>query len=76
MENALKTSIRGLLEKLLERERFVVERRYGFRDGGRCATLEDISVELGVTRERVVRFRGRPSAGSVPTPASPNSSPF
>ena len=51
IEDALKDSIRGLLETLSERERYVVERRYGF-DGGRCATLAQIGEDVGVTRER------------------------
>lgn len=38
--------------QLTERQRMVVERRYGL--GGRdTATLEDIAVDLGLTRERV-----------------------
>ncbi len=52
MEDALRESIHGLLAELPERERYVVERRYGF-DGGRCATLGEIGQEIGVTRERV-----------------------
>ena len=52
MEGALKGSVRDLLEVLSERERHVVERRYGL-DGGGCETLEKIGEELGVTRERV-----------------------
>ena len=52
LENALKDSVRGLLEILSERERRVVERRYGL-DGGKCATLMEIGKEIGVTRERV-----------------------
>ncbi len=51
MEDALKDSVRGLLETLPERERYVVERRYGL-DGGKCATLGEIGKEIGVTRER------------------------
>jgi RNA polymerase primary sigma factor len=51
MESALKDSVRGLLATLTERERYLVERRYGF-DGGRGATLEEIGREIGVTRER------------------------
>jgi RNA polymerase primary sigma factor len=50
-EEALKGSVRGLLAELPERERYVVERRYGL-DGGRCATLAEIGEEVGVTRER------------------------
>ena len=52
MEGALKGSVRDLLEVLSERERHVVERRYGL-DGGGGVTLEKIGEELGVTRERV-----------------------
>ncbi|HZC18332.1 MAG TPA: sigma-70 family RNA polymerase sigma factor [Rubrobacteraceae bacterium] len=51
MEDALKDSVQGLLETLPERERYVIERRYGF-DGDRCATLGEIGQEIGVTRER------------------------
>lgn len=51
MEDALKDSIHGLLAKLPDRERHVIERRYGL-DGGRCATLGEIGDEIGVTRER------------------------
>ena len=51
IEDALKGSVRGLLKALSERERYVVERRYGL-DGGRCATLAKIGQEVGVTRER------------------------
>ncbi len=55
MEDALKDSVHELLADLPERERYVVERRYGLveGDGGRCATLEQIGKEIGVTRERV-----------------------
>jgi RNA polymerase primary sigma factor len=52
MEDALKNSIHELLAKLPERERYVVERRYGLGGGG-GATLGEIGQETGVTRERV-----------------------
>jgi RNA polymerase primary sigma factor len=39
------------LAALAERERFVVEERFGFNGDPR--TLEDIAAEVGVTRERV-----------------------
>jgi RNA polymerase primary sigma factor len=51
MEDVLKDSVHNLLAELSERERYVVERRYGL-DGGRCATLGEIGEEIGVTRER------------------------
>ena len=50
-EGALRGHVRGLLDTLPERERYLVERRYGL-DGGDGATLEEIGRELGVTRER------------------------
>jgi RNA polymerase sigma factor (sigma-70 family) len=52
IEEALKGSVQELVGKLSERERQVVERRYGL-DGGGCATLREIGQEIGVTRERV-----------------------
>jgi RNA polymerase primary sigma factor len=51
MGDALKDSVHDLLAELPERERYVVERRYGL-DGERCATLGEIGEEIGVTRER------------------------
>lgn len=42
---------RALLAGLEERERFVLERRFGIR--GEAATLEEIGREIGVTREAV-----------------------
>ncbi len=51
METALKGLVRDLLDTLPERERYIVERRYGLA-GGECATLEEIGREIGVTRER------------------------
>lgn len=50
-EDILKDSVRELLETLSERERYVIERRYGLGGGG-CATLGEIGQEVGVTRER------------------------
>jgi RNA polymerase nonessential primary-like sigma factor len=40
------------LEQLPRKPRTVIERRYGL-NGGEPATLEDLAVELGLTRERV-----------------------
>ena len=51
MDHALKDSVQGLLAKLPERQRYVMERRYGL-NGGKCATLKEIGQEIGVTRER------------------------
>jgi RNA polymerase sigma factor (sigma-70 family) len=52
MESALQEHVRSLLDTLPERERYVVERRYGL-DGNECATLEEIGAGISVTRERV-----------------------
>lgn len=52
MEGALRDSVRDLLAALPERERYVVERRYGL-DGEECASLAEIGLNMGITRERV-----------------------
>ncbi len=44
--------IKTWLDELSERQRRVIERRYGL-NGMDVATLEQLAVELGVTRERV-----------------------
>jgi RNA polymerase primary sigma factor len=46
------SELAAALETLEPRMRHIVERRYGL-DGGAPTTLEELSVELGVTRERV-----------------------
>ena len=48
----LKETVNGLLGNLTDRERLVIERRFGFLDG-QDHTLEEIGKELGVTRERI-----------------------
>ena len=45
-------AIHDALKCLTERERFVIEERYGLRDGD-AKTLEMVGVELGVSRERI-----------------------
>jgi RNA polymerase primary sigma factor len=52
VENALQDHVRDLLDILPERERYVVEQRYGLEGDG-SATLEEIGAGIGVTRERV-----------------------
>ncbi len=52
MQGALQDHVRSLLDILPERERYVVERRYGLT-GDENTTLEEIGAGLGVTRERV-----------------------
>jgi RNA polymerase nonessential primary-like sigma factor len=50
--NALERSVAAWLAELPERQRRVIERRYGLNDA-EVATLDDLSRELGITRERV-----------------------
>jgi RNA polymerase nonessential primary-like sigma factor len=45
-------SVRGWLDKLNEKQREVISRRYGLR-GYDQSTLEQVALEMGVTRERV-----------------------
>jgi RNA polymerase nonessential primary-like sigma factor len=46
------------VSQLTDRQRLVVERRYGL-GGQDVTTLEDIASDLGLTRERVGRSRWR-----------------
>ena len=48
----LREQIEEALQKLPERERRVIQLRYGLKDG-RYRTLEEIGVEFGITRERI-----------------------
>ena len=48
----LRTQIEEVLQKLPERERKILQLRYGLNDG-RYRTLEEVGVEFGITRERV-----------------------
>jgi RNA polymerase nonessential primary-like sigma factor len=50
--NALERSVAAWLGELPARQRRVIERRYGLNNA-EVATLDDLSRELGVTRERV-----------------------
>jgi len=50
--NALERSVAEWLAGLPERQRRVIERRYGL-NGAEVATLDELARELGVTRERV-----------------------
>ncbi|MBP6564843.1 MAG: RNA polymerase sigma factor RpoS, partial [Burkholderiales bacterium] len=50
--NALEKSVPEWLSELPARQRLVIERRYGL-NGAEVATLDELSRELDVTRERV-----------------------
>jgi RNA polymerase primary sigma factor len=51
-ENSLREEIDGILASLTERQRAVIQLRFGLMDG-RQRTLEEIGNELGLSRERV-----------------------
>ena len=58
LQEVMCRNLRELLLKLPDRERHVIERRYGL-DGDPPATLEEIGVCIGVTRERARQIQGR-----------------
>ena len=47
-----------LLDKLEDRERKILEMRFGLR-GGRALTLEEVSQQIGRTRERVRQIQNQ-----------------
>jgi len=54
----LREQIEDVLESLTERERLVIQLRYGLSDG-RSRTLEEIGKELHVTRERIRQIEAK-----------------
>jgi RNA polymerase nonessential primary-like sigma factor len=50
--DAMQVQIRAWLEELTDKQRQVVERRFGL-NGHEVATLEEVGADIGVTRERV-----------------------
>ncbi len=54
----MKSQIRSLLNTLSDREREVLEMRFGFRDG-QIHTLEEVGQAFGVTRERVRQIEAK-----------------
>ncbi len=54
----LKQQVRSVLTQLSEREREVLEMRFGFKDG-KTHTLEEVGNTFGVTRERVRQIEAK-----------------
>lgn len=54
----LKQQVRSVLNSLSDREREVLEMRFGFRDG-KTHTLEEVGSAFGVTRERVRQIEAK-----------------
>lgn len=51
-QTMLREQIEEVLSKLPERERKIIQLRYGLKDG-KYRTLEEVGVEFGITRERI-----------------------
>jgi RNA polymerase primary sigma factor len=54
----LKEQVRSILDSLSEREREVLEMRFGLRDG-QAHTLEEVGQFFGVTRERIRQIEAK-----------------
>jgi RNA polymerase primary sigma factor len=54
----LKEQVEAVLYSLSERERRVLELRFGL-DDGRSRTLEEVGKEFGVTRERIRQIEAK-----------------
>lgn len=52
-------NIEATLKTLSERERRIVELRYGFNDSGTFHTLEEVAGIMGVTRERIRQIEAK-----------------
>jgi RNA polymerase primary sigma factor len=54
----LKQQVADALDSLTERERLVLQLRFGLTDG-RARTLEEVGREFGVTRERIRQIESK-----------------
>ena len=54
----LREQLTAVLDTLKERERNVLELRFGLNDG-RSRTLEEVGQEFGVTRERIRQIEAK-----------------
>jgi RNA polymerase primary sigma factor len=57
-QQLLKSQISDSLRKLTERERRIIQLRYGLEDG-RYRTLEEVGREFGITRERIRQIEAK-----------------
>ncbi len=57
-QQLLKSQISDSLQKLTDRERRIIELRYGLLDG-RYRTLEEVGREFGITRERIRQIEAK-----------------
>ena len=58
-DHMLKEQIAAILDSLTNRERMVLQLRYGLVGDGRPRTLEEVGREFGVTRERIRQIEAR-----------------
>jgi RNA polymerase primary sigma factor len=57
-QRLLREQINTALQKLPERERKIIQLRYGLHDG-RYRTLEEVGREFGITRERIRQIEAK-----------------
>jgi RNA polymerase primary sigma factor len=57
-QELLKSQICDALSKLTERERLIIELRFGLNDG-RFRTLEEVGRHFGITRERIRQIESK-----------------
>jgi RNA polymerase primary sigma factor len=57
-QQILREQIEGVLARLPERERRIIQLRYGLQDG-RYRTLEEVGKEFGITRERIRQIESK-----------------
>ena len=58
MQNSVKEYLLASLETLRDREKMVIEMRYGINDGN-PRTLEEVGRIMGVTRERIRQIENK-----------------
>jgi RNA polymerase primary sigma factor len=57
-QQLLKSQISDSLQRLTDRERRIIQLRYGLEDG-RYRTLEEVGREFGITRERIRQIEAK-----------------